>query len=122
MPRWVKGQSGNPRGKPVGLSLHTTQVRELIASRLPELVEKVLSMALDGDTVALKLCLERLSPPMRPRDDPVHIEIPPKGTLAGLGRIIFWVMGASGSLTPDQAHRMFIDGSDAILCTGDRPV
>jgi Family of unknown function (DUF5681) len=105
-PVWKKGQSGNPAGKPPGIhSRHATQVKELIASRLPELVEKAIGMALDGDSAALKICLERVCPPMRPRDDAVTLDMPKGETLANLGRRILEGMGNS-SLTPDQAYRL----------------
>jgi Family of unknown function (DUF5681) len=87
--KWQKGQSGNPAGKPPAIhSHHTTQVKELIASRLPELVEKAIGMALDGDAAAMKICLERVCPPMRPRDDPVRLDMPAEANLASLGRRI----------------------------------
>jgi Family of unknown function (DUF5681) len=91
---WKKGQSGNPKGKPVGVhSYHTTQVRELLASRLPQLVEQAITMALGGDSAALKLCLERLAPPMKPRDDPVQLDAFQDDSLASLGRRILTAMG-----------------------------
>jgi Family of unknown function (DUF5681) len=92
--KWQKGQSGNPAGKPPAIhSHHTTQVKELIASRLSELVEKAIGMALDGDAAAMKICLERVCPPMRPRDDPVRLDMPQGDTLATLGRRILEAMG-----------------------------
>jgi hypothetical protein len=104
MARWQKGQSANPAGKPCGVH-SSTKVKELIASRLPELVEKAIGMALDGDAAAMKICLERVCPPMRPRDDAVRVDMPQEDTLASLGRRILEGMGNS-ALTPDQAYRM----------------
>jgi Family of unknown function (DUF5681) len=84
--RWKKGHSGNPRGKPVGIhSFHTTQVRELIGSHVPELIQRAIEMALDGDAVALKICLERVCPPMKLRDEPVQLDMPQGDGLAAQG-------------------------------------
>lgn len=104
---WKKGESGNPKGRVPGgnYTYHTAQVREFIGSRLPELMERAVTMALDGDAAAMKICLERVCPPMRPRDDPVQLDMPQGDGLAALGRRILEGMG-NGALTPDQAYRL----------------
>jgi hypothetical protein len=58
------GQSGNPSGKPQGARHHATLIVEQLFDQDAKLLaEKARDMALAGDTVALKLCLERLCPP-----------------------------------------------------------
>ena len=60
-------------------------------------------MALAGDTVALRLCLERLAPPRK--DAPVRFDLPPMegaaNAAAAMGAILASV--ASGDLTPAEA-------------------
>lgn len=60
-----KGQSGNPSGRPKGTKDKRTELRELLRPHAPVLVEKAVEMALDGDTTALKICLDRIIPAMR---------------------------------------------------------
>jgi len=72
---WVKGQSGNPAGKRPGQRNRATMAAEaLISGRADELVEKIVSMALQGDVTCLKACLDRLVPPRR--DMPVRLTLP----------------------------------------------
>ena len=59
------GKSGNPQGRPKGSKDKRTELRALLEPHAPALVEKAVQMALDGDTVALKLCLDRIIPAMR---------------------------------------------------------
>jgi hypothetical protein len=68
----MKGQSGNPSGRPPGARHKATVAAEaLLDGEAEGLTRKALEMALDGDTVALRLCLERILPPRRER--PVHL-------------------------------------------------
>lgn len=67
--RWKPGQSGNPGGRPRRIG----QVRALLEPRREELVNQAIELALGGDVAALRLCLERLSPPLRPTTEPVEI-------------------------------------------------
>jgi len=60
-----KGQSGNPSGRPKGAKDKRTELRELLQPHAPALIEKAVEMALDGDTTALKMCLDRIIPAMR---------------------------------------------------------
>lgn len=60
-----KGQSGNPKGRPAGTKDKRRELRALLEPHAPALIEKAVQMALKGDTTALRLCLDRLLPPMR---------------------------------------------------------
>jgi hypothetical protein len=55
----------------------THHVRILLDKDATLLAKKAKDMALAGDTVALKLCLERLCPPRRSR--PVNLDLPAIG-------------------------------------------
>lgn len=65
MPRYKKGQSGNPRGKPQGTKSRFTAMREALADNLPELLDATKEAALSGDMVAMRLLLERTLPPTK---------------------------------------------------------
>lgn len=62
MPKFTKGQSGNPAGRPVGSKNKCTQFRELLEDDLPALVSVLRDKALEGDMSAMRLLLERLVP------------------------------------------------------------
>jgi Family of unknown function (DUF5681) len=62
--RWEKGQSGNPRGKPRGARNRATLLAEaLLDGEAEALTRKAIEKALEGDGMALRLCLERVLPP-----------------------------------------------------------
>ncbi|MHC4197293.1 MAG: DUF5681 domain-containing protein [Planctomycetota bacterium] len=64
--RFPKGVSGNPKGRPKGTRNRATIMAEaLLEGQAEALVQKGVSMALKGNTTALRLCLERLIPPRR---------------------------------------------------------
>lgn len=66
---------GNP-GRPKGARHKATRaVEKLLDGEAKELTRKAVSMALEGDTTALRLCLERIAPPRK--DTPVHFALPP---------------------------------------------
>ena len=60
--KFVKGQSGNPAGRPIGSKNKCTQFRELLEDDLPTLVSVLRDKALEGDMNAMRLLLERLVP------------------------------------------------------------
>ena len=60
---------GNP-GKPQGARHKVTKaVEELLHGEADGLTRKAIALALEGDTTALRLCLERIAPPRK--DAPV---------------------------------------------------
>ena len=56
------GESGNPEGRPKGSLNRRTQLVRLLEPRAEELVNKMVELALGGDSNALRLCIERLIP------------------------------------------------------------
>jgi Family of unknown function (DUF5681) len=65
---FVKGQSGNPAGKPKGARNRSTIAAELLLEgEARALTRKAIELGLAGDTTALRLCLERLVPPRKDR-------------------------------------------------------
>jgi len=61
--RFGKGRSGNPRGRPLGSRNSATLAAEaLLEGEAEKLTRKCIELALSGDTVALRLCLERFTP------------------------------------------------------------
>ena len=62
MARYVKGQSGNPAGRPKGSQNRHVAFREAVDASLGDLVDVLVSRALSGDMVAMRLLLERSIP------------------------------------------------------------
>jgi len=53
----------NPEGRKKGsLNKYTKLSRELMSNKGPEIVQKVIDMALDGDRHCLKMCMDRIIP------------------------------------------------------------
>jgi hypothetical protein len=66
---WVKGQSGNPAGRPPRAHPTGAVAEYLIGRKTIPLTKKLISMALAGDRMAMRLCLERVAPPRRDASD-----------------------------------------------------
>ena len=67
----MAGTSGNPAGRPKGARNRTTvAVEEILDGEADALARKAIELALAGDTVALRLCLERIAPAKRERPTP----------------------------------------------------
>jgi hypothetical protein len=102
---FVRGQVANPKGRPPGLPDRRTRYRDLIEARMPELVERCVELALQGDVQALRLCLERVLPAVRPGDELVELPISGTGSLGSQARA---VVGAvfDGRISPMAASTL----------------
>ncbi len=76
------GQSGNPSGRPKGIVDRRAEFRGLLEPHAKELIEKLVQMAKCGDTTALRLCIERLLPRVKP-DDGIIFPLPEGGIDTG---------------------------------------
>jgi hypothetical protein len=102
--RFEKGVSGNPAGRPAGSRNRATLACEaLLEGQAEALMRKAVDMALAGDTVALKLCLERIYPARK--DRPVTFALPPITSARDAADIASAVARAvaAGQLTPSEA-------------------
>jgi len=63
-PNLFKGmKSLNPEGRPKGsVNKFTALSRELMSNKGPEIVQKVIDLALEGDRTCLKMCMDRIIP------------------------------------------------------------
>lgn len=93
-------QPGNP-GRPPGIRDKRTAMRDLLLPHAPELVAKVVEMAKNGDATALRICLDRLIPPAKAKDDPVCLP-GLTDSLADNSRAVVKAL-ADGELTPEEA-------------------
>jgi len=96
-----KGQSGNPNGRPKGVKDRRTKYRDLLEPHAEGLMKKAVDLALGGDTTAMRLCLERVCPAIKAKDEPIKID-GLKGTLAEQGQAIIAALG-EGDITPAEA-------------------
>jgi len=62
-PALVKGVVLNPNGRPKGsVNKYTALAREMMTEKGPDVVDKVIEMALEGDVHCLKMCIDRILP------------------------------------------------------------
>lgn len=67
--QFVKGVSGNPKGRPKGSKNKMKELAEaLIKGSSKKIVQKVINMALDGNETCLKMCMDRILPAQRAID------------------------------------------------------
>ena len=102
-----KGQSGNPSGRPRG-SRHKVSlaIDSLLAGEAEVLTRKAIDLALEGDLIALRLCLERLCPPVKQR--PIRIDMPTVESAAeavGAMTVVLESM-SQGEITPGEAQAL----------------
>ena len=101
--QWQPGRSGNAKGKPKGCKHKATRFAEaLIAGEADAIIRKVVEGALAGDAACLRMCLDRLAPPVK--ELPVNIELPPIANagdaVSALSVVIQSV--ANGGLIPSE--------------------
>lgn len=101
--RFAAGNAGKPRG-----TRHraTRAVEELLDDEAARITRRAVELALAGDSVALRLCLERIAPPRR--EAPVDADLPPIRSAADLPGAMAALLEAvtSGGLTVAEAERL----------------
>ena len=97
------GNSGRPRGS---RNKATIAIESLLEGQSEALTQAAISKALDGDSVALRLCLDRIAPPMK--DKPVVFPLPQMQDAMDASQAAGSVLSAvsEGSLTPIEGTRV----------------
>lgn len=101
---FVAGQSGNPSGRPRGARNKATLLAEaLLDGEAEAITRKLIEKGLEGDSTALRLCLERLLSPRRDRR--VEFDLPKIETAADAVKASSAVLAAcaEGTLSPSEA-------------------
>lgn len=98
--RFAAGNAGKPKG---ARNRTTKAVAELLEGEAQALTRKAIELALSGDTIAMRLCLERIAPPRK--DAPVSFGLPSMKTAASAAKAAGAVLEAvsTGQLTPLEA-------------------
>lgn len=94
-------------GKPRGTRHKATQaVLALLEGEGEALTRKAIEIALEGDTTALRLCLDRLAPPRK--DSPVQFPLPRMTTARDAAEAAGAILEAvaEGELTPTEAAQV----------------
>lgn len=122
--RFQPGKSGNPTGRPKGArNRSTVAALAILEGEAESLTRKAVELALAGDAGALRLCLERLVPPIKDRPIPegaVNLPNLDSGSMAQAVAVVVAAV-AAGSLTPVEgealaglleSHRKAVDAQE----------
>jgi hypothetical protein len=117
--RFRKGVSGNPKGMKPGTKRQATRLAEaLLDGEADRLVRKAIDMALGGDVVALRICLERLMPVQRERMLNVRLPALNEGSDAVKALAATVAAIAAGDITASegtQLSKIIADFASAVM-------
>ncbi len=101
--QFTAGNSGRPKG---ARAKATIACEALLDGQVEQLTQKAIQLALAGDTVALRLCMDRLAPPRRDRH--VSFKLPAFSGAADHPPVLAAIMKAvaQGDLTPNEGQAM----------------
>ncbi len=101
--RFTKGNPGRPRG---ARHRATQSALALLDGEAERLTRRAVELAFEGDSAALRLCLERIAPPME--DGPVVFDLPPMQSVSDVSQAAGAVLDAValGDLTPSEGVKI----------------
>ena len=79
------------------------RLRAAIAQAVPEILDRLVQQAREGDMQAIKLLLERTLPPLKPMALPEPLPLRATGSLAERAEAVLAAM-AAGQASPDAAE------------------
>jgi hypothetical protein len=109
---FVKGQSGNPLGRPVGVKDRRTALRDALEGRGPELVDKAVEMALNGDTAVLVALLSKLIPRVRPESSLIEFPLSSEKPTGQAMQLLSATL--SGEISPSTAAELIQAMTNAV--------
>ena len=101
--QFSKGNSGRPRGS---RNRATLAIESLLQGQAEALTQTAVTKALEGDSVALRLCMDRIAP--TPKDQPVSFSLSKIKNALDASEAAGSVLSAvsAGNLTPLEASRV----------------
>ena len=100
---WKPGQTGNPKGRPPGIS-EITKLRKSLMTDAPEILAGLVTAAKAGDLQAARLILERVLPPVKPTEQAIELQLT-GDTLTDQGHAVLSAVSA-GALAPSQGSQL----------------
>ena len=101
--QFTAGNSGRPKGS---RNRATVAIESLLDGQAEALTQTAVTRALEGDGIALRLCMERIAPV--PKDKPVSFNLPKmesaQNASEAAGEVLKTV--SDGDLTPVEATRI----------------
>ena len=104
---FASGNAGKPKGSRNKATVAIESLLEsLLEGQAEALTQKAISAALTGDTVALKLCMDRIAP--SPKDKPICFSLPDMHCARDASKAAGGVLRAvgNGDITPIEATRV----------------
>jgi hypothetical protein len=97
------GNSGRPKGS---RNKTTIAIESLLQGQAEALTQTAVTVALEGDSVALRLCMERIA--SAPKDQPISFSLPKMNSALDASEAAGSVLTAvsDGALTPIEATRV----------------
>ena len=103
--QFIKGQSGNPQGRPKGSGI-SAKLRHAIEGEAEAIIKAMIEQAKAGDMQAAKALLDRVLPALKPESQAIHLpELVAAGTMAEKARAAIDAAGA-GAVSPSAASDM----------------
>ena len=101
--QFTEGNSGRPKGS---RNKATIAIESLLQGQAEALTQTAVAKALEGDSVALRLCMERVAP--APKDQPISFSLPKMKNALDASEAAGSVLKAvsNGELTPIEATRV----------------
>ena len=101
--KFSDGNAGRPKGS---RNKATIAIDSLLGGQAEALTQTAISKALDGDSIALRLCMDRIAPPMK--DKPVIFPLPQMCDAMDASEAAGSVLSAvsDGTLTPIEGTRV----------------
>ena len=100
-----KGNTGRPKGT---RNLKTVAIESLLEGQAEALTQTAISKALEGDSIALRLCMDRIMP--APKDKRIKVQLPsisaPRDLLKAAREVMISVQ--SGELTPLEGEKVMV--------------
>ena len=101
--QFAAGNTGRPKGS---RNKTTIAIESLLQGQAEALTQTAVQKALEGDSMALRLCMERIAP--APKDQPVAFSLPKMNNAMDASEAARSVLTAAseGELTPVEATRV----------------
>jgi hypothetical protein len=103
-----KGKSGNPSGRKKGCLNKRTELIKLLDPHAESLIARLIELAQGGDIAALRLCIERILPIPKIKQESAGIELPSILDEKNIGKLKRDLLLAAidGKMSADEAEKI----------------